>query len=379
MIRILCLIDEIGPTAGGTEKQLVATLERLDRRRFEPHLVFLRGANRPANLTLPCPTDTLNFTYFGRLDFWRAGRRLREICGDRNIDLVHTFLLDSNLFGAFWGRWAKVPVIASRRSIGADYWYTIRHRNALRILSRITTHYVANSRAAAEAAMRIERLPPDRVTTIPNGIDVSRRTPLDEETIGSIKAGWGLPADAVVVGALANLRPIKNLEFLVEAAADVLGDAPGAAVVVLGEGPQRRSLEARVAARGLGRRFVLPGFTSDPERDVQAFDVGVLVSRSESSSNAVLECMVAGKPSVVSRVGGSEELISHGESGYLFDLGDRNGFTGALSRLLRDADLRRRIGAEARRVAVSRHDWGVVMPQLEELYASVAARSQRRS
>ena len=161
---------------------------------------------------------------------------------------------------------------------------------------------------------------------------------------------------------------MKNLELLVRAAADIAPRFPAARFVVLGEGPERSNLQACVDAAGLGAIFALPGTSIDVQRDIPAFDIGALVSNSESSPNALLEYMAAGRASVVSDVGGVREIATHERTALMFPRGDLGALVRNLERLLVDLDLRAQIGAQSRQHVHSVYDQAKVIRSLEDLY-----------
>ena len=375
MIRLAYLIDHLFGSTGGTEKQMLRTLELLDRGRFEPWLLTLQPSPWLETARLPCPQRTLHFRSFRGLDFRRSGRMFVDFCREHRIDIVQCFFLDSCILGPYWCRKAGVhTVISSRRNIGADYWHTWLNIRVLRHVARYTTHYIANSDAAAEETVRVEGVDRERISVLPNCLDLDAFVARDPDFAARRKREWGFAPDSVLVGTVANLRPVKNLPFFVRAAARIASRLPQVGFVVLGEGPQRGELEALVRSFDLGSRFVLPGVSNDVARDLQAFDVCTLCSLGESSSNSIVEAMAAGKPCVVSQVGGNAELVRHGETGYLYPTGDVDRFVELLGDLLLDPAKRGEMGTRAAAAARSRFDARVVIPQLEHLYESLLER-----
>jgi glycosyltransferase involved in cell wall biosynthesis len=376
MIRILYLADTIETPRAGTERQLLGTLERLDRHRFAPVLVTLRSSPWLETAALPCERVALGLRSLARPEAWSARARFLRLCREGSIDLVHAWFREANLAGPLWTSPVKGPVVVgSRRNIG------YRGRPVDRVLGRAaarrTRHVVANSEAAARRTVEHEGFRPDQVTVIANGLDLVPFATSSNGDGAAARERWGFPPDAVVVGCLANLRPIKNLPFLLESAAALASRVPAARFVILGEGPQRKDLEARVRALGLEGRCILPGSSTDVPRDLAGIDVGVLVSTSESSPNAVIEYLAAGKPVVAADVGGTRELLDGEEAGAVYPSGDRDRFLDLITPLLADGDRRKGMGARARALAASRHDWAAVLPRLESLYIALCGTGKR--
>src|SRR5262249_13960282 len=147
-----------------------------------------------------------------------------------------------------------------------------------------------------------ERPDPDSVFVLGNGVDLDRFLALEP------------PArPACRVGTVANLRRVKGLDVLVEAAARLKDDFPDLGYCIAGEGDERPKLEQQILASGLEGRFHLPGSQDDIPAFLANLDVAVLSSRAEGMSNAVLEYMAAARPIVATRVGATAEMICDGE------------------------------------------------------------------
>jgi glycosyltransferase involved in cell wall biosynthesis len=125
-------------------------------------------------------------------------------------------------------------------------------------------------------------------------------------------------------------------------------------VVIVGEGPERARLEAQAAHLGLAEQVHFVGHQQDVRPWLAAFDVCVLSSDWEGMSNAILEAMAAGLPVVATAVGGTPEVVVDGVTGFLVPPRDPQALADAILRLLRDPDLRRRMG-EAGRAHVTEH------------------------
>jgi len=151
-----------------------------------------------------------------------------------------------------------------------------------------------------------------------------------------------------LIGTVGQLTARKGIPDLLQALAELRQAGIVADCVILGEGPQRKELEAISERLGLGGQVHFVGFQAQPLAWVQAMDVCVLCSSKEGLPRVVLEAMLAGKPVVGSDVTGTRELIVHEETGLLYAFGDISALTAALRRLLADAPLRARMGAAGR-------------------------------
>lgn len=372
MINIAYVIDSIESPYAGTEKQLLATIRLLDRSRFCPHLVCLRSsdwleANNPG-----CDVTVLDFGSFLSMSFLHSRRHFVAFCRENKIDIVQTFFRDSNHAGTLWAHKARVPVIiASRRNIGSGYWHNRIEIAILKFLKRYTTHYIANSEAAAAETRSVEGVEPTRISVLRNGLDMSAYPQPSTEVAAKVKQSWGLAEDAKVIGTVANLRPIKNIAFLIRAAKRIIEKRPLTKFVALGEGHLRAELEQMIAQHGLTGKFLLPGRSNNVARDLAGFDIAVLCSHRESLSNSLMEYMATGRPAVASDVGGNGELISRSDLGYLYPADDLEQFENRILGLLDDPKLRNRIGTAAREAASHSFSYEAMIQQHENLYESL--------
>jgi len=192
----------------------------------------------------------------------------------------------------------------------------------------------------------------DRCGVIYNGIDVERFSP-DTTTDFSGKSVVREAAD-FVIGAIGTLWPNKNHIELIYALSKLKSKVPNARLVIAGEGPERSRLEAEIAERGLERSVVLLGEVEDVRPVLDAMDVFVLPSISETFSNAALEAMAMRKAVVLSNTGGIPEMVRNGVDGYLYDRGDVQALVEIIVRLAIEPGLRVAIGAKARETVLSR-------------------------
>ncbi len=372
MINIAFVINTIDTPYAGTEKQLLATIRLLDRSRFHPHLVCLRQSDWLKDADVGCPVSVMNFGSFFSVSFLQGRRRFVEFCREHKIDIVQTFFRDSNHAGTLWAHKAGVDVIiASRRNIGSGYWHNSREIAILKFLKRYTAHYIANSEAAAAETRRVEGVDPGRISVLRNGLDIGAYPLPSAEAATKVKKSWGFSGHTEVIGTVANLRPVKNIEFLIRAAKTIIEQRPNARFVALGEGHFRAELEQMIIDSDLTGKFLLPGRSDNVARDLAGFDIAVLCSHRESLSNSLMEYMATGRAVVASDVGGNGELITHSDLGYLYPADDSRQFESRVLGLLDDTELRTGMGKAACEEASRSFSYEAMIRQLESIYESL--------
>jgi glycosyltransferase involved in cell wall biosynthesis len=207
-------------------------------------------------------------------------------------------------------------------------------------------------------------LQPERLTLIPNGVDLERFRPPAPGERDAIRRDLGLPIDVAVVLFVGFFSREKHPDIAFAAWTDTFARTPDARLVLLGRtrspyyeiDPAIADAIRRDADRLQCRdRLVMVEYTDAIERFYRAADVLMLPSSREGLPNVVLEAMASGLPCVVSRLPGvTDSLITDGRNGLLVEPGNRSGFARALSGLLADPARRAALGAEARRTMESR-------------------------
>ncbi len=339
--RVCLLIGQLG--LGGTEKQ-VALLAQGLRSRGVDTTVLVMFAGGPWEDTLRSagvPVIHLGFVPFtsapGMLPanaaaFTRLVRRLRRL----RPDVLHAFLFHSYVTAVPAARLAGVKVlVAGRRSLG-DFKEGRRALLAVeRLATRRTDLLVANAGAVAEDTMRRERVRPDKITVVYNGLPDSAFEPAAPAT---------LDTTAKVLLCVANLKPYKGHRYLLEAVARLRDQDLACTLALVGDGPERPALEEQAARLGVDVRFL--GSRTDVEPLLARADAVVLPSLHEGMSNAVMEAMAAGRPVVATDVGGTGELLRG--RGLLVPPRDAGALAAALARVLGDPPLAARLAADAR-------------------------------
>ena len=200
---------------------------------------------------------------------------------------------------------------------------------------------------------------------IHNGVDPEHWKPAAGEEVSRIRAALGYEAGEYVVGMCAALRPEKNHIQLIEAIAILRARGIRARALVIGDGPMRPAIEARAKEVGVSEEVRITGFQQDVRPFVSACDTMVLCSTTiETFSLAALEAMALARPVVHSDIGGAAEMISSGDNGFLFPVGDTPTLVQRLAELAEPA-LRARMGAAAREVVAARFSERAMVEQYE--------------
>jgi glycosyltransferase involved in cell wall biosynthesis len=350
---------------GGTEHQMVELARRLDPALFRVHLAcFHRRGPLLARVPASIPIETFPIRGFGRPGFVRESWRFGRWCRSIRARLVHACDLYANVFALPAAALARVEArIGSRREILTGD-KSAAQLAAQRLAYGTAAFVVANSHAAVRQLLA-EGVSPRRIRLVPNGVDLSAFEPRH------------VKRELRRVVMVANLRPEKGHDTLIDAVPHVLDAHPHAEFIVAGDGPLAPQLASRAQSRGVTHRLTFIGRSDDVPALLRSSDIFVLPSRSEALPNAVIEAMAAGLPVVASRVGGIPELISPGVNGTLVPPDDPQALAAAIVDLMERPSFARTLGWAARALVEQEYSFDRMVTRVTSMYLSLIEHEAR--
>jgi glycosyltransferase involved in cell wall biosynthesis len=364
--KILFVIDHFRNPHAGTEGQLFALVNELDRSRFEPLLLVFTDSDYLRENGFPCPYHVLGQSRLASPGMWWSLFRLGQAFRAEGVRLAHVFFNDPSIVCPPIFHACGIRTIISRRDMG--YWYTRFHRFVLPLTGRFVSGVVTNSHAVKAVTEKVEKYPEHLVHVIYNGYPERIEDSRQQESVEPITPQ--LPAGAIIAILVANIRPIKRMGDAIRALALAAEECDHLHLVVVGDG-NASSLFELAEQQGIGERVHFTGPRQDVTECLRKADIGVLCSESEGFSNAVVEYLRAGLPVVCSSVGGNPEAVTDGEEGFLFPVGDVKALAERLKWLSLDSDLRHRLGKRALRSGYERFSMRVTLDQHQALYDQV--------
>jgi glycosyltransferase involved in cell wall biosynthesis len=223
--------------------------------------------------------------------------------------------------------------------------------------------------------------PEDRVVALPGGVDTERYRPdappvhgLDGRSL--LKVSPGVP----LIGLIGGFRVMKGHEIVIEAAARLAATGLSFHLAFVGQGPFAERARGLVEAAGLVDRVSLVGFVDDLPMVMAALDVALYVPlESDGMSRVLWEYLASAVPVVATRVGVVPEVLEDDATALLVAAGEAVPLAAAIERLLRDAALRRRLGAAGAHLVRERFSGARLAERLTALYLSLAVDSARPS
>lgn len=362
-LRVRILHVESGRHLYGGARQAGHLIARLTRRGVENVLVC--PPEQPL-AALPLGSRAITLPMAGDLDLALAPR-LRRVIDAVGPDVVHVHSRrGADLFGGLASRASGRPAIVTRRVDATEpvVWARLKYRPYARI--------VAISRAVRRELCERIGLASARVPLVPSAVDTDRFRP-DPAAAAEIRRRFALPADAFVVGIVAQMIPRKGQSFLLDCLPLLVARRPDLKLLMLGRGPDRPALARRIAARGLAARVVVGGFVTDLERVLPGLDLLAHPATREGLGSVILEAMSAGVAVVAAEAGGIGDLIADGVDGRLLPPQAASAWVETIAELAEDGPARARLGAAARARVERDFTIDAMTDAYLEIYRDVAA------
>lgn len=377
--RVL-FVNHVGEISGA-ENSLLTLVRRLDRERFIPVAAVPAGllARELAELNVPVSLmPELRLTR-PRGPWQWAGRalRLRQWATKLTIaaqelgcDLVAANSLTAGLAAAL-GLARRAPLVWHARDLHAP-------ERAVRWLAPRCTRIVAISACVADTLAAISRAAPERTTLVYNGVDRERFRP--QRSRDDVRAEFGVPADATVIGTVGQLVPWKRQDLFLEAAAHILAHLPQTWFLVVGadlfgeHAAYVAELRALAAGLSLGDRAVFTGYREDVAAVMATMDLMLHPAEEEPLGRAVLEAMSLGVPCVAADACGPAEIIEDGISGILTPPGDAQAMAARAVELLSRPRSVQRMGEAAMRRVETAFSAERMARLTEDVYEEALAR-----
>ena len=360
-IKILHLI--ISLEVGGAQHGLLLGLPRFDADRYEHVICSIMDRMQMAAQFRQAGIEVRTLGLRRKTDL-AVVLRLRSLLKQLRPDILHTYLLHSNVLGRIVGKLVGVPVIiGSERTIGqARRW----GRLATRLTNPLTDAVEVNSETGARAIEHDLGVSPDKIEVVRSGIDPDAyRGSLDRV---KIRSELGLNDDQHLVLYVGRLRAVKGVEYGIRAFASAIAQHENMHMALAGEGEQLSYLRNLVTELGISEKVTFLGVRNDLPDLFSAADSVLMPSLNEGFPRTALEAMAAGKPVIATRVGGTPEAIIDAETGILVPPMDVGAMANALVKLVGDAGLQARLGSAGRQRARQNYSVDNYVARLDGLY-----------
>ncbi|QDT64481.1 Putative glycosyltransferase EpsD [Calycomorphotria hydatis] len=315
---------------------------------------------------------------------WKAYRRLKAVLRELNPEIVHTHSGKAGILGRAAAHVEKIPVVHTihgpsffRGQPKVPFWV---YRGAERWAAKRTDHFITVCDAMADQYAAAQVAPRHKFTTIFSGMDVEpflkpKVTP--QET----RARLGIGPDDIVVGKIARLFHQKGHEFVLEAAPEILRQAPNVKFLFVGDGILRGDYERQIAEMGIADRFVFTGLVPPEEVPelIHAMDIIVHTSLREGLARVLPQGLIAGKPVISYDIDGAREVCITGETGILLPPETVDELVEAVVSLAVNPQLREQYGATGRERFTDQFRHQTMTRRIRKVYADVLSRTPQNA
>ena len=374
--HVLFLIDHLMALGGG-ESNLLKVAELMPPELVRCSIATFR-IKPEIRQGISVPVYIFPWKRFFHLDAWKAVIALRKLIRAEKVDIVQTYFETSNLWGGLVAKLSGALLLSSRRDMGI--LRKARHALAYRLVNRISDRVLAVSEEVKKFCVDAEQINPDKVSVVYNGVDLKQIAAEDSGANPFASADWAKSPH--IVACVANIRKVKGIDVLIRTAQRVCREFPDAVFVIAGSLYERAysdEIQGMIRSLNLERSVKLLGFVENPIPLLKMSSAFCLLSRSEGFSNALLEAMACGVPSVVTRVGGNPEAIVDGENGFLVTVEDDSAAAEKLLALLRDPAQAAKIGEHGRISVQTRFTADVMIQRLVAVYRDLLAERTKKT
>jgi glycosyltransferase involved in cell wall biosynthesis len=360
--HVLLVVDQFSKNLGGGERialKLAAFLPQYGYR--ASILTFSADPATTAFDSAPCPVYLLPLQRTYDLTAIKGAFALRRLLKQQNIKIVQTFFESSDIWaGLVTKTLSNAKLIWSRRDMGI--LRTGKHEAAYRLMAGLPDAVFAVSDLVRQHCIEQDRITPDRVQTIYNGLDMA----IWSEAPKSVN-----PTDKLLVTTIGNIRHVKGHDIFIKAAAAIVLQFPHVCFSIAGgvlEPDYFKELQALIRTLNLEDHFHFAGGVTNLHEHLSAANIFVLPSRSEGFSNAIVEAMAASLPVVATNVGGNAEAVQNGVTGFIVPSEDPQALAAAIMQLLSDPVKSATMGAAGKQRVAERFTIDAMMKQTTATY-----------
>jgi glycosyltransferase involved in cell wall biosynthesis len=351
---------------GGAEKMLYELCRGLNKS-FPIQVLALKRKGHFGRMIeeLGIPVKSYNLApslglgyYFGLVSVFL---RIRSDLVEMNPDIIQGILFQGNFFAKLAGRLAGIKnILCSLHTFDRGSAKVILEK----LTNRMAQRYIVVSDALKVFCAEKFSIPLAKISVVRNGIQLEQFAPLGKE----LREKLGVKSEGPVIGAIGRLHREKGIDVLIRAFSRLASEMPGLSLLIIGDGPEKNSLEEMAKNSGIMDRIIFTGFLPEAEKYLPLFDLFILPSRIEAMPIALMQAMAAGKAIVATNVGAVSELVKDNESAMLVPPEDESLMSRAIAKLLRDPELSRKLGAAAKAKASSEFSLEKMIESYKKIY-----------
>lgn len=360
---------------GGPGKTILETHRAIDRDRFSLFLGVFAIGDEDGTTPFTAEAKRIGLP----VHVVRGGNRydprliggVIELVKSLKIDIVHAHEVKSDVIAYLVAQFHAVPIVTTLHGwIGNG----LKQRTMIALDKRIVRGFdrvIAVSRRIEQELMAAG-VPPDKICLVHNAIVVDRYRRTGSR--GMLSEAIGGPVAHPVIASIGRLSHEKGHADLIEAMGIAHRSGHKVTLVLIGDGPERPRLIQQAKSLGLEDFVRLPGYINDPQRLLEEIDLMVLPSHTEGLPNAALEALLMEVPVLATRVGGTPEVITNGETGRLVSAHSPAELAAGILEFLAAPEAWKRMANRGRDAVKANFDFQARTRKLESIYAGMTGR-----
>ena len=364
-------LSSVKGAGGGPDKTILLSAKKIDRERFNPVIVYLKGKN-DSNFSIEQKAKEKNLTFYAisekrKID-WQAFHTLKNLLAEHRVDILHCHGYKADCLGLFLSRGHKMKLVTTTHGWFSndlkEKFYNWLDKKTLKHYDRVITvcdkmrHYLLNM-----------GIPSHKLITIHNAVDTD-----DFKNTGSLedlRPELNLDKNTSIIGIIGRLSKEKRIEILFPIAKKVILKAGNVQFLIVGDGPLKERLKLKTRNLNLEENILFLGQRNDIKRVYKTIDLLVSLSSTEGLSNVILEAQSCEVPVVATKVGGNSEIIKDRTNGLLFPPEDINGIANGIISLLSNREMALKFTQEGRKLMCKKFSFDERMKKIEKEYLEV--------
>ena len=320
--------------------------------------------------------------------------KIKKIIQEFKPDIVHTHASKSGAIGRLAAKSCNVPLIVHtfHGHVFHSYFNSFMSKIIVRFerfFAKKTDAIIAISDSQRQELIEVYKIAPaEKVFTVPLGFNLDKYS-VDQETKGIIfRNKYGFEKSELIVGIVGRLVPIKNHDMFLEVAA-IVKEKTNQQVrfAIIGDGESRPGIEKKAAELGLSYSYyitspkvktdiVVTSWETEIDQALAGLDIVVLTSNNEGTPVSLIEAQSAYIPVVSTNVGGVEDIVIHGETGFITEVGEVQLFADYVLKLIEDSELRSRMGRHGYDNVIKRYSKQRLINDMRKLYLSFLSKKK---
>jgi glycosyltransferase involved in cell wall biosynthesis len=314
--------------------------------------------------------------------------RIKKIIQEYKPDIVHTHASKSGAVGRLAARSCRVPLIVHtfHGHVFHSYFSPFMSKAIVRFerfFAKRTDAIIAISDSQKHELTEVYKIaPPEKVFTVPLGFNLDKYGIDQDKKKVIFQNKYGFENDEIIVGIIGRLVPVKNHEMFLEMAAIVKSKTNrNVRFAIIGDGESRAGIEKKAEELGLSYSYyitnpkqktdvMVTSWETEIDQALAGLDIVVLTSHNEGTPVSLIEAQSACIPVVSTNVGGVEDIVIHGETGFITEVNEVNLFAEYVVQLLEDKSLRERMGKSGYENVVKRYSKQRLINDMRNLYLS---------